>query len=1859
MKILNNKTIRFAILSLFMVLGLMLSPNAKNITLASPADSQVINAKEQTENTCGEGLTYSISEDGVLTITGSGDMNSYANMSSKRAPWYGNLEDIKEVVITGGVNSIGSYAFNDLKNLTKVTLSDTVTTIGTYAFRNSGITEFEITENISTIGKNAFDSCKSLTKVTIPKTLTSLPEGLFNGCSALETVTLPSGIKEISKNLFSGCSALFEVITEGEIETIGDTAFKGCGFEKVTIPKSVTSIGNDAYCNCTKLKEVVIDADNATYVTTARTTGLFSGCIALETATINSNAIPTKEFTGCAALKNVTIKEGITEIESSAFENCAALKSIKLPESLKKISGSAFKASGLEEITIPANVTCEANKEDKNTGIATYAFAKCNQLEKVIFSEGCYSVQGYASSNASYMTFDDCANLKTIEIPASMKSFIAYNFRKSISLEKIVVDEKSESFIFENGLLMDKNKTEVILATKSEGKVVIPATVKKIGTHAFQYNFLTQAVLPDGLETIDTYAFDSCTNMQKVNLPDSLKEISQNSFSNSGILEVTIPANITQLQKNTFNGCGNLKKVYIPDSVTSTGTHVFANCSSLSEVRLPENMSTIASSLFLNCTSLRSIYLPLSVKIIDTNGFKGSTNLSYVYYAGQKSDITVKTAKDDINNALWIYGYKGTDENLEKATVSSISASNNYAQNDTPENLSVTVNSLAKEGENEQFCFTWFKNDKNSNEGGVVVKTILSQDGLTASCTPDTKDVGTNFYYVSIVRVVNGYAAKVVVSEPVTITVKMAGLEGEGTEKNPFLLKSQEDLNLISSQVKAGNNLSGVYFAFANDISLDENWEPIGALKEGKTSANSGKDMLAFSGCIDGANHTLTIAKGGLPLLNYARTAQVKNLNIYGEYIKSSGLLNNYVIDYGTEDSADIYGSGVPSTLEVNNVTIKSGTVIKESGFADGYASGMNLINITNCTVEKNVKIGYDAEANAPTARDTLTAVGSFGGRFNGHITNSVSYADVYGRNYVGGLTGRKGQAMGDFVITNSSFHGNVIATGDYAGGITGAGYPDGSAPNTRCADIRNCYSDGNISGNDYVAGIIGAEPVISQCWSNGIGYICNNVFYGKLTATKENAHMGGIISYIKSLNIYTNVDNNYFTVDCGAQKGIGSVLYVDTKASHENTQGVIYFSTENTAAGCPEVYGCSWRINHNRNDDPLGADANKLTKQVTKEILTNGSLVNALNEGEYSSHNWVQGENAPKLSDSPVIYKLEISGDYKKEYTTGEDFDLSGAVVKGYVSDGTVKDIPVKDITVKGYDKNTKGQQIVTLNYNGLSLNVTVTVVKPAVKTIKVHFVVYGDDIHGGSEEDENIHTYSKRNLKIWLEDEEYEIPENKTVWDLMAVVMEKHSNIVFNSKNNTGDYVHSVTFNGIELGEFDNGQNSGWMYIVNGSYPGVGVNAKYIEDGDQIIFHYTDDFTIEDEEYVVNEAKKNAITELENYYNYDDYRIEEIEKIKSIVKNAKEAINAASTHKAVAVALESAKNSIDKLKTDAQYNAEELVVIKDEAKTEIGSYADLSKYLKEQAAKVEEIINTALNSIDAATEEEEVEKILSDAKEAIDKIKTTEQLNNEALELANSAYELTLASKDIAQDAIKSANQAVNNANKAKSEAQKKVKTAGDAAVKSAANYKQLALKAVKAEKNALSKAKVYKEAAQSAKNAAEALLKLVTKENEEKANELNTIANNLLVNATTQLNKVTEAKNKADSAYNAAVKLYNQAVKDRNQKNTLIKRAKAKKVNLTKVSILKGNRASIQWKKVSGVSGYEIQYSLSSSFKTAKKFETRNILVKASEVKKTLSKLKNNKKYYVRVRTYKVIDKTKVYGKWSAKKAFTAKK
>ena len=218
-----------------------------------------LSAKAESSGTCGPNLKWHLTDDGVLTISGKGEMDDYS-VPYNSAPW--RYFGVKRIIVGDSVTTIGEYAFSNCSSLTSVTIPNSVTTIKEYAFSNcSSLTSVTIPNSVTTIGDNAFNGCSSLTSVTIPNSVTTIGGWAFSDCSSITSVTIPNSVTTIREYTFDNCSSLTSVTIPNSVTRIGSEAFSDCtNLQKVNIGNSVKTIGEFAFNKCTNITQISSEA---------------------------------------------------------------------------------------------------------------------------------------------------------------------------------------------------------------------------------------------------------------------------------------------------------------------------------------------------------------------------------------------------------------------------------------------------------------------------------------------------------------------------------------------------------------------------------------------------------------------------------------------------------------------------------------------------------------------------------------------------------------------------------------------------------------------------------------------------------------------------------------------------------------------------------------------------------------------------------------------------------------------------------------------------------------------------------------------------------------------------------------------------------------------------------------------------------------------------------------------------------------------------------------------------------------------------------------------------------------------------------------------------------------------------------------------------------------------------------------------------------------------------------------------------------------------------------------------------------------------------------------------------------------
>ena len=551
---------------------------------------------------------------------------------------FDNCSGLTSITIGNSITSIGSYAFIGCYKLENIYITDIaawcyisgIDNLMLYGSNNKKLylnnellTNLVILGGVTSIGDDAFRGCSELTSVTIGTGVTSIGRSAFGGCSGLTSVTIPSSVTSIGRSAFGGCSGLTSVTIPSSVTSIGSSAFRGCSeLTSVTIPSSVTSIGDWAFCNCSGLTSVTIPSSVTSIGSSA-----FSDCSGLTSVTIGSGvtSIGESAFSGCSGLTSITIPNSVTSIGASAFQYCSGLTSVTIGTGVTSIGRSAFSGcSGLTSITIPNSVT----------SIGDWAFCNCISLTSVTIGTGVTSIGEYA--------FDNCSGLTSVTIGNSITSIGSYAFSGCSKLENIyITDMAAWCYISGINNLMGSGSGNKKLYLNNEllTNLVIPGSVTSIGEYAFRgCSELTSVTIPSSVTSIGRSAFYDCSGL--ISIEVTAGNTQYHSQGNCiietasktlilGCQNSVIPTggSVTSIGDSAFYNCISLTSITIPNSVKSIGSFAFENCIGLTSVTIGISVTSIGEKTFENCISLTSITIPNSVWSIGAYAFSGCRKL--------------------------------------------------------------------------------------------------------------------------------------------------------------------------------------------------------------------------------------------------------------------------------------------------------------------------------------------------------------------------------------------------------------------------------------------------------------------------------------------------------------------------------------------------------------------------------------------------------------------------------------------------------------------------------------------------------------------------------------------------------------------------------------------------------------------------------------------------------------------------------------------------------------------------------------------------------------------------------------------------------------------------------------------------------------------------------------------------------------------------------------------------------------------------------------------------------------------------------------------------------------------------------
>ena len=484
-----------------------------------------------------DGLTWTLTADGTLTISGTGAMKDY-NAAENLSPAYMN-SDVKKVVIEDGVTSIGELAFYKCSSLTNITIPDSVTCIEYAAFHGcSSLSSITIPNSVTSIGIYAFVVCSSLTSITIPDGVTSIGYGAFSDCSSLKTISL-SCKSSLKKSDFGEQADLVSYTNQ---HLLTKTAAKAA---------TCTESGNKEYWTCEHCgKYFLSDDTNPATATAVELSETVIPALNHKNAIIRNASEPNGTNPGYSGDRYCPDCDTVFE-KGYTYWNEDNLTWTLDADGTLTISGTgAMKDYDYYNNPSPASQKKDSVKkvviEDGVTSIRNSAFYDCNSLTSITIPNSVTSIGAYAFSNCYYLT--------NITIPNSVTSIENYAFRSCSSLTSIT----------------------------------IPDSVTSIGELAFySCDSLTSITISNSVTSIGERAFAYCSRLTSITIPDSVTSIGEAAFAGcSSLTSITIPDSVTSIGEYAFQSCSSLTSITIPDSVTSIGDYVFISCSSLTTISL-------------------------------------------------------------------------------------------------------------------------------------------------------------------------------------------------------------------------------------------------------------------------------------------------------------------------------------------------------------------------------------------------------------------------------------------------------------------------------------------------------------------------------------------------------------------------------------------------------------------------------------------------------------------------------------------------------------------------------------------------------------------------------------------------------------------------------------------------------------------------------------------------------------------------------------------------------------------------------------------------------------------------------------------------------------------------------------------------------------------------------------------------------------------------------------------------------------------------------------------------------------------------------------------------------------------------
>ncbi len=542
---------------------------------------------------------------------------------------------LANLTITGDYDIV-DRAFINCSDLKTISIPATVKKIGVEAFRNcSKIKTFDVPTSLEYIGASGFEGCTALTAFDLLKTqITTLSDNVFSSCVGLKELDI-TNITTIGKFALFNCKNLVVKIsgTNDNYEVVDSILYKKGQTEIIrypatlrqnefTIPSTVKVICEGAFQNVSRLSTLIVPETVEEIELNA-----IVDCTNLESITLpfignkaEGELVEGRNTDfGCIfggekpEMLYVTITGGKV-VDNDAFSNLAYVYSVELGSTFEVIGLSAFEnCVYLESIIFDPNA--------KITTINERAFSKCSSLTSINIPASVTIIGDYA--------FQDCNQVTSVTLPKGLEELGVGAFKNWSSLTTVNIDDSNENYKLIDNAVFTADLKELIfyVAGNPATEYHIPEGVESMNSYAFSgAHSLTAVTFPESVKSVSAGLFYDCSAIESITLPSGVSEIPYAMFENcKSLVEVKNATGITVIGNRAFTNCAKLLVAPLNDSITEIGQNAFEGCAKITEVKLSEHITQIQKATFKDCKELTKVEFNDNITLIDDSAFENCT----------------------------------------------------------------------------------------------------------------------------------------------------------------------------------------------------------------------------------------------------------------------------------------------------------------------------------------------------------------------------------------------------------------------------------------------------------------------------------------------------------------------------------------------------------------------------------------------------------------------------------------------------------------------------------------------------------------------------------------------------------------------------------------------------------------------------------------------------------------------------------------------------------------------------------------------------------------------------------------------------------------------------------------------------------------------------------------------------------------------------------------------------------------------------------------------------------------------------------------------------------------------------------